>query len=322
MARSRTVARGHLFAAPWLVSAAVALGTGAFATHRPAAEAAVAQVWELPGPHTHGLAVDPFDPEVVWVAAHGSLLRIRNGRWERVGNHTYDPTGFLVRPRQPRVLLTSGHPGPRDRRPNPLGMEGSRDGGLSWQPLALTGPADFHAAAQSWSDPRVLYGWNVARRTALYRSRDGGRTWAYLGEQGLSGVFSLNVHPGDPKAVFAATQQGVFVSRDGGERWRPSDGPLGRVPVTALAFHPREPHRTFAYAASPELGLVRSTDEGRSCHSLGLFPGGQDAVGQLALDPADPKTLYLSTFSADLDRSADGGKTLQRLVERGRVLAP
>ncbi|MDR7564049.1 MAG: hypothetical protein QN134_10940, partial [Armatimonadota bacterium] len=90
-----------------------------------------AEVREIPGPHIHGLAVDPLRPEVVWVAAHGGLLRIRNGRWERVGNHTYDHMGFLVHPRQPRVLLTSGHPGPQDRRPNPLGVEVSRDAGLS-----------------------------------------------------------------------------------------------------------------------------------------------------------------------------------------------
>jgi len=311
-----------VFTAPWVVSAVAVLAIAGSAADGLATEAAVSRVREIPGPHIHGLAVDPLDPKVVWVAAHGGLLRIRKGRWERVGNHTYDHMGFLVHPRQPRVLLTSGHPGPQDRRPNPLGVEVSRDAGLSWQPLALTGEADFHAAAQSWSDPGVLYGWNVARRTGLYRSRDGGRTWAYVGERGLSWVLSLAVHPRDPNTVFAATRQGLFVSRDGGERWQRLDGPLGRIPVTALAFHPREPYRVYAYAASSELGLVLSTDGGSTWNSLGFFLGGQDAVGQLALDPADPKTLYLSTFSADLYRSADGGKTLQRLVEKGRVLAP
>lgn len=322
VAGSRKLPRGPVFAAPWVISAVAVLAIAGSAADGLATEAAVSRAREIPGPHIHGLAVDPLDPKVVWVAAHGGLLRIRNGRWERVGNHTYDHMSFLVHPRQPRVLLTSGHPGPRDRRPNPLGVEVSRDGGLSWQPLALTGEADFHAAAQSWSDPRVLYGWNVARRAGLYRSRDGGRTWAYVGERGLSWVFSLTVHPRDPNTVFAATQEGLAVSRDGGERWQRLDGPLGRIPVTALAFHPREPHRVYAYAASPELGLVLSTDGGSTWSSLGVFLGAQDAVGYLALDPANSKVLYLSTLSADLYRSRDGGKTLDRLAQAGRVLAP
>ncbi len=300
----------------------VFLAVGGWAGYQLAANGTAPEVREIPGPHIHGLAVDPFEPEVVWVAAHGGLLRIRNGRWEWVGTHTYDHMGFLAHPHQPRVLLTSGHPGPRDRRPNPLGVEVSRDGGRSWQPLALAGEADFHAAAQGVSDPRVLYGWNVSGRVGLYRSRDGGSTWTYFGERGLSGVFSLAVDPRDPNTVFAGTRQGLFVSRDGGERWRPVDGPLGRVPVTAIAFHPREPHRAYAYAVSPELGLVPSTDSGRSWTSLGVFLGGQDAGGNLAVHPEDPKVLYLSTFSADLYRSTDGGRTLRKLVEAGRVLAP
>lgn len=321
MAKPRTAPRTRRLAAPWAITLAL-LGTAAWAGYRFAAGPAAAEVRDIPGPHIHGLAVDPSDSKVVWVAAHGGLLRIRNGRWERVGSHTYDHMGFLVHPRQPGVLLTSGHPGPRDRRPNPLGVEVSRDGGLSWQPLALAGEADFHAAAQSLSDPQVIYGWNVTGRTGLYRTRDGGRTWAYLGGRGLSGVFSLAVHPLDPGTVFAATVQGLVASRDGGERWQNFDGLLGRVAVTAVAFHPREPQQVYAYAASPELGFLHSADGGRTWNPLGLFFGPREGAAHLALHPADPKVVYLSTFSADLYRSTDGGRTLQKLVEAGRVLTP
>ncbi|GBD29848.1 hypothetical protein HRbin32_00940 [bacterium HR32] len=300
----------------------VPLAAGGWLAYQAMGGRVPAEVREIPGPHIHGLAVDPFEPEAVWVGAHGGLLRLRKGRWERVGAHTYDLMGFLVHPRQPGVLLTSGHPGPRDRRPNPLGVEVSRDGGLTWQPLALAGEADFHAMAQSPSDPNVLYGWNVTGRTGLYRSLDGGRRWTYLGEQGLDRLFFLTVHPRDPRLVYAGTIQGLLVSPNGGESWQPTAGPLARVPVTALAFHPGDPQWAYAYAAASGLGLLRSSDGGRTWSSLGLFLGEQDAVGHLALDPSDPKVLYLSTFSADLYRSVDGGKTLRTLVSRGRVLAP
>jgi hypothetical protein len=306
----------------WALPLGVLLAAGGWLAYQAAGGRVPAEVREIPGPHIHGLAVDPFEPEMVWVATHGALLRIRLGQWERVGAHTYDHMGFLVHPRQPGVLLTSGHPGPRDRRPNPLGVEVSRDGGITWHSLALAGEADFHAMAQSPSDPNVLYGWNVSGRTGLYRSLDGGRRWTYLGEQGLSRVFSLTVHPQDPRVVYAGTVQGLLLSRNGGESWQPVAGPLARVPVTALAFHPRDPQWAYAYAVASGLGLLRSSDGGRTWTPLGLFLGEQDAVGHLTLHPSDPKALYLSTFSADLYRSADGGKTLRTLVSGGRMLVP
>lgn len=233
-----------------------------------------------------------------------------------------DHMGFLVHPQRAGVLLTSGHPGPRDRRPDPLGVEVSQDGGRTWHPLALSGEADFHAMAQSPSHPDVLYGWNVVGRMGLYRSRDGGRSWTYLGERGLGRVFSLTVHPQDVELVYAATAYGLLLSHDGGESWQPVPGPLARTPATALAFHPRDPRWAYAYATPADLGLLRSPDGGRTWIPLGLFLGEQDAVGLPALHPSEAKVLYLSTLSASLYRSVDGGRTRQVLVSGGRVQAP
>lgn len=282
-------------------------------------ESAAADVGEIP--HIHGLAVDPRDSSTVWIGTHGSLVRVTAGRWTRVGRQTYDMMGFNVHPDQPGVLLTSGHPGPGDRRPNPLGVEISRDGGQSWQPLALAGGADFHAMTISRADPRHMYAWNVSGRVGLYRSRDGARTWEYLGDRLPGRIFSLTAHPAKSSVLLAGTDRGLLVSEDGGMSWQAHPSPdVLNVPITAVEFHPGNPETAYAYAARAGLGLLRSSDGGRRWTAVGFFLGDRDAVGNLALDPRDPDVVYLATFNGDLYRSADGGRTRERWVSAGRIV--
>lgn len=273
--------------------------------------------------HVHGLAVDPSNPQVLWVGTHGSLIRVRNGmEWTRTGRQRYDMMGFNVHPTEPNVLLTSGHPGSGDQRPNPLGVEISRDGGQTWQPLALAGQADFHAMTISRADPGRLYAWNVSGRTwGLYGGRDGGRTWEVLGNRGLQQVLYLATHPQKAAVVLAGTGRGLFVSEDAGRGWRVYLSPrLLNVPVTAVEVHPKNPQIVYAYAMHADLGLIRSEDAGRQWTPVGFFLGERDAVGNLALDPTNPNILYFATFGGDLYRSADGGRTREQLVSGGKVV--
>jgi hypothetical protein len=302
---------------------AVAALTGVIYAVRPKAAAGPVEAAVTEIEHVHGLAVDPFDPTVLWIGTHVSLIRVRNGlEWLRVGRPHYDMMGFNVHPKEPNVLLTSGHPGPGDRRPNPLGVEISRDGGQTWQPLALVGQADFHAMTIGRADPKMLYGWNVSGRTGLYRSREGGRTWEYLGDRGLERVFYLAVHPERSTTVFAGTGHGFMISEDAGTTWRIFlSAQLFSAPVTAVEAHPKDPRIMYAYAMRLDLGLVRSEDGGRQWTPVGFYPGERDAVSNFALDPTNSQVLYFATFSGDVYRSRDGAKTWDRWVTRGRVTA-
>lgn len=310
----------------WVAGLAVALLAGAasviFLT-RPGATAGPHELVVTEIEHTHGLAVDPSNSNILWIGTHGGLIRVTGGKqWMRIGRQRYDMMGFNVHPTQPNLFITSGHPGTGDGRPNPLGVEISRDGGQTWQPLALPGEADFHAMAMSRADPNILYAWNVSGRRGLYRSRDGGRQWDYLGDRGLEGVFYLAAHPRSAAVAFAGTNRGLYISEDAGETWRPHSPALAGVPVTAVEVHPKIPQTMYAYAAKPELGLIRSEDGGKQWTSLGFFLGDRDAVGNLALDPIDPRTLYFTTHGGDLYRSRDGGKSREQWVSRGKVVAP
>ncbi|MGH2348914.1 MAG: F510_1955 family glycosylhydrolase, partial [bacterium] len=271
-------------------------------------------------PHIHGMGADPETADTLWLGTHGMLVKVvGTTQWIRIGQTNYDLMGFNVHPTKPGVLLTSGHPGAGDPRPNPLGVEMSEDGGEHWASLSMAGQADFHAMSVSPADPQVVYAWNVSGAVGFYRSRDGGRQWTHVPTT-FRQVFALAASPTNREEVWAGTDAGLFRSRDGGSAWQPVSPNVTGFPVTAIAIHMARPSNVYAYAAAPQFGLIRSNDGGNSWKPLGMFLGSEDAVGYLALDPKNPNLLYFATFSSDLYWSADGGRTRRQLVRGGQVL--
>ena len=80
-------------------------------------------------------------------------------------------------------------------------------------------PADktVYAVVSHQAKPQVIY---AALREGMYRSPDGGKTWAIL-KGGPSGVVALTIHPERPEVLYAATGEGaVYRSEDGGTSWQ------------------------------------------------------------------------------------------------------
>lgn len=268
--------------------------------------------------HIHGLAVDPGNPAVVYIATHAGLVKgIDDKDWQFVGGDRSDFMGFTVHPTVTGLMIASGHPAEGSHAPNPRGAIVSRDGGRTWRALTLEGVADFHALTLSPADGDTLYGWNVGRNPGLYRVSLLDGTWRRMEARGLEEVFTLSTHPRERETLAAGTRSGLLVSRDGGQSWDRLGNALGGVPVTAVAFHPENPQILLAYAVRPELGLVQSVDGGLSWTSIGLFLGREDAVSHIAFHRA-PGSIYLATFGSDIYRTADGGRRWLRLIQRGR----
>jgi hypothetical protein len=240
--------------------------------------------------HVHGLGINPADGTLN-AATHTGLFAIRDGRASRVANRYQDTMGFTVV--GPDQFLGSGHPDFRDKQlydPNRrplLGLTESRDAGRTWQPLSLLGEADFHALevahglvygydatgqrfmvtsdrrrwqvrstvelvgfAVSAADPKLVVG-TTGRR--LLRSVDGGRHW-----QSIQGPAPLVLDWADQAGLWGIAVDGqVWHSRDAAKTW-PWPGRVGGQPEALLA------HKGRLYAAVAELGIVSSTDGGRS----------------------------------------------------------
>ena len=169
------------------------------------------------------------------------------------------------------------------------------------------------------NNPDVVYA--GTQGNGVYRSADGGRSWANLGLAGRI-VKSLAVSPHNPDVIYAGVKPAaVFKTSDGGHQWVELEG-FRRVPNRWWWFSPAEsPFRAYvnALAVSPtepdivlagiEFGaVVRSEDGGRtwSRHR----PGALRDCHSLAFHHCDGEWMYeAGGTGGGTAVSRDGGRT-------------
>lgn len=124
------------------------------------------------------------------------------------------------------ILVASGHPGPGTDLPDPLGLLRSDDGGITWQPVSLTGQVDFHGLAV---DGQRIAGIGTLQGVLL--SEDEGKTWQ---ETKVANATSVAWFRG---ALWIATEDGLRVLRDGTNVAEPrtAEGPPTVDPPLVLA---------------------------------------------------------------------------------------
>ncbi len=269
--------------------------------------------------HVHGMAVDPRDPQVLFVATHGGLVRVTGGkRWAYVGDDRSDFMGFTMPADGSGTVFVSGHPDLQSNRPNPMGVLVSRDGGHTWKTVALEGGADMHA--MTFSRPEnALYGWNVmGKEPGLFRVDAGSGKPTRPEARGLQHVHALAAHPTEKGRLLAGTNQGLLSSTDGGAMWHRVPGALFGLPVTAIAYHPTDGSRVYAYGFKASLGFVRSADGGKTWKATGYLLSDHDGVVVIAPSPHAPDTVFIATAGGDVLRSEDGGATWSPLAKAGR----
>ncbi len=248
------------------------------------------------------VALDPSNPEVVWVGT-GENVSGRHVAW---GDGVYR----------------------------------SRDGGLSWTQMGLESSEHIGKILVDPRDGNVVLVaaegplWSPGGERGVFRSADGGESWIQVLEiDEDTGATDLEFDPENPDVVYAATFQrrrhiwgylaggpgsGIHKSTDGGLTWREVTGglPTGDLGKIALAITPANPDLVYATveAGGERQGFFRSTDKGeRWTRRNGYISGGTGPhyYQEIEASPTDPDLIYQMDVFVQVTR--DGGATFDNL---------
>jgi photosystem II stability/assembly factor-like uncharacterized protein len=288
------------------------------------------------------LAIDPANPDTVWVGTGESCTRnsvsVGTGVYRtNDGGETWKQMGLAASERIAKIWLhpkegktvfvcATGHLWDDHEE---RGVYKTTDGGETWKRVlyvdAKTGCSDLDGDPQS---PNVLYAgmWQFRRYpdfftsggpgSGLYKSTDGGETWKEL-KQGLpagdKGRIAVAVAPSRPSVVYAtieAERTALYRSEDLGATWTEVNSSFnvkGRpFYFSHLVVDPEDFERVY----KPGFSLGMSEDGGKSFTSpfTGGFGGGGVHGDHHALwvNPDNPLELLLGT-DGGVYHSADRG---------------
>ena len=253
------------------------------------------------------LSLDPSNPDVVWVGTGENV----SGRHVGYGDGVYK----------------------------------SLNGGKTWTNMGLKSSEHI---ARILVDPRnsnVLYVaaegplWSPGGERGLYKSADGGKTWALSLEISKdTGVASTELDPSNPDVLYAAAYQrrrsvaafmgggpesAIYKTEDAGKTWRkltvglPS-GDIGKIGLAVSPIDPRVVYATVE-AGPDERGFYRSADKGESWEKRNSFISGGTGPHYYQEIFADPNVFdRVWQMAPPLMATDDGGKTWRRVNEANK----
>lgn len=264
--------------------------------------------------HVHGLAYSS-DGKRLMIPSHHGLAVYENGKWSKAPGPQHDYMGFAATKDR---LYSSGHPAHGSGMVNPFGLIRSRDGGKTWDKLALEGETDFHLLATSWNT-NAIYVWNPEpnsrmKRQGLHYTMNDGFAWKPARADGLAGEpRALAVHPDNAATVAVATSDGLYLSRDSGERFAKAAG-NGEGLAAFFDLNGKDVWYS-AYDGRPM--LIRLSINGGPQTNIALPALARDAVAYIAQNPAHRLEYAIATFERSVHLSKDGGQSWKQIADRG-----
>jgi photosystem II stability/assembly factor-like uncharacterized protein len=294
------------------------------------------------------IAIAPSDPNVVYVGTgegnprndasigDGVYKSIDAGEhWTNVGLPDSEKVArIVIDPRNPDVAYVAAlgrEWGPNEER----GLFKTTDGGKTWKKILyvndLTGCSDVDIDP---TNANVVYAgmWTFRRwawymdsgggETAVYKSSDGGASWARLSgpsanrglPKGLMDRIGIAVARSSPNTVYVVSE-----TKDEGELWRSDDAggswrTVSRDPninfrpfyYADIRVDPKHPNTVYALSG----GLYKSEDGGRNFARIGNGTHGDHQA--LWIDPTD-SDYVLDSDDGGFQVSYDAGRTFDVL---------
>lgn len=284
------------------------------------------------------IRVAPSNPDVVWVGTGSDGLRSNvilglgvyrsddAGRtWRHAGLRAVGQIGAVeIHPADPNHVLVAAIGNPF--RPTPdRGVYRTRNGGATWEKVLFvsdsTGAVDLEFAPD---DPNTIYAamwraerkpWTIisgAREGGIYKSTDGGSTWAKLGgglPTGLFGKADLAVSPADPDRLYVMVEAepgaGLYRSDDRGATFRlvSTEREMLRRPFYYLNVDADPSNADVVFSNSED--LLRSEDGGATWRTVRTPHGDNHDIW---IDPADPR-VWVQGNDGGANVTRDGGAT-------------
>jgi photosystem II stability/assembly factor-like uncharacterized protein len=246
----------------------------------------------LSGALIAAVAAHPSIPQTAYAAAFPRAFRTANG------GRTWRAQGSLP---SVNVLL----PDPANGETVYVGTSGSgvwktTDSAETWKPVN-TGLSD----PQIWAlgtdqNSQTIY---AATNAGVFKTSNDGETWSPTTALGKFGVRTLAVDPKNPQIVYANPfNDGLYRTSNGGDSW---DFLSNLGVVVTVAVDPVDP--ATVYAVSNGTGVFRSSDSGSTWTPINNGLPFLEFLGRLAIDPANPSTLYVSLYGS-VYRSTDRGE--------------
>ena len=246
------------------------------------------------------VALDPKNPATVWVGTgernsqrsvgygDGVYRSDDGGRsWRNVGLKTSEHIGRIaIDPRDSNIVFVAAQ-GPLWSPGGERGLYKTTDGGRTWKAVI---PGTEHTGATDVvidpANPDIMYAATWQRRrhfytlinggpeSAIYKSTDGGNTWARL-RSGLPpgdlGRIGLSISPANTNVVYATVEasgilSGVFRSNDRGATWERTSPSIAQgMYYGQIVADPKNIDRVYI----PNVIFQVSDDAGRTQRPLG-----------------------------------------------------
>ncbi len=238
------------------------------------------------------------------------------------------------------------------------GVWKTSDYGQSWRPVSdgAFGTPSIGDIAVANNDANIVYVGtgsdglrsNVIRGDGVYKSVNGGETWANIGLPDTGHIGAVEIDPRDHNVVWVAAigqafepneARGVYKTEDGGATWRKVLQHSYTVGFTDIELLPGNPDVAFASAwkaerkpwtiisggTADEAGIWKTTNGGETWSKLtnGL-PDGLVGKIDLAISASDSSVLYALVEAPDgvggLYRSNDQGENFELVSDKKELV--